>query len=188
MPRSKGFKGQSGPHPCSWGWEAARAAWESPAWRLQPWRLQLWQPVGWPLARTATELCLHGFSQFRARVSWLAGTAGGELERLGTSHTQAAEGLVALGSRRWPLPGQGDIVWTRVIPGWGPALRSWCGRAQGKEQGMVGLIRRYPLSCCTAPVFHHRAPLLRTGLVHRWHWPKPVLNLLGLGGQAGRLR
>lgn len=32
---------------------------------------------------------------------------------------------------------------------------------------MMGLIRGYPIS-------HSTAPLLRTGLVHRWQWPGPV--------------
>ena len=52
---------------------------------------------------------------------------------------------------------------------------------------MVGLIRGYPLSHSTASISHRTAPLLRTGLVHRWQWPEPVLGLLGpgrLGGQA----
>lgn len=103
------LQGAERPHPCSRGWEAARAASESPARWLQPQR-----PVGWLPARAATELaeslCVHGVSQFRAGVPRLVGTAGGKPEPLGTGHTQAAGELMALGGRGGTLPGWGHIT------------------------------------------------------------------------------
>lgn len=171
------LRGADRPHPCSWGWEAARAGWESPA----QW-LQLWQPVGWLPACAATELaqslCTHGVSQFRARVPWAAGTAGRKLEPLGSSRASGSRG------GWWPwVSERGHCLagWTLARPRLLPAENQLHSpsEGEGKEQGMVELIRGYPLS-------HHTAPLLRTGLVHGWQWLRSVLSLLGWGaGRAG---
>lgn len=148
--------------------------------------------MGWLLAHAATELarslCVHGVSQFRARVPWLAGAAGGELVPLGTGHTQAAAGAGGPGWQRggtaWSGGHRQDQGCSRLGTGFMVLVRKSAG--EGAVDGGVDKGVR-PLPLHSTPLPSHSTFIEdRTGA--RVVVAKACPNLLGPGGWAGRLR